>query len=127
MHCNEMATCVTSEAVQIHGAYAPLSTKELSGQTQLDKSTVSRTTATLVQRGLVARKVDTADQRLVVLRLTPRGKVLCDDVIRSILNWDRLLLEVLSERQLSVLRSILTQLPRRLEHLIENDSLRAMS
>jgi DNA-binding MarR family transcriptional regulator len=106
------------------GAYAPLSTKELSGRTQLDKSTVSRTTATLVQRGFVARKVDTADQRLVVLRLTPRGKALCDDVIRSIRKWDRLLLEVLSERQLSVLRGILTQLPQRLAHLIENDGLR---
>ena len=56
------------------GAYAPLSTKELSDRCQIDKSTVSRTTAALVQRGFVARKIDATDQRLVVLRLSARGR-----------------------------------------------------
>jgi DNA-binding MarR family transcriptional regulator len=109
------------------GAYAPLSTKELSDRCQIDKSTVSRTTAALVQRGFVARKIDATDQRLVVLRLSSRGRALCDNVVRSIRKWDDLLLEVLSERQLSVLRTVLTQLPRRLEQLIESDSLRTTS
>jgi DNA-binding MarR family transcriptional regulator len=106
------------------GAYAPLSTKELSDRCHIDKSTVSRTTAALVQRGFVARKVDATDQRMVVLRLTPRGRVLCDNVVQSIRKWDALLLEELSERQLSVLRSVLAHLPKRLAHLIENDDLR---
>jgi DNA-binding MarR family transcriptional regulator len=59
-----------------------------------------------------------------VLRLTPRGRVLCDNVVQSIRKWDALLLEELSERQLSVLRSVLAHLPKRLAHLIENDDLR---
>jgi len=109
------------------GAFAPLSTKQLSDHSQIDKSTVSRTTAALVQRGFVGRKVDATDQRLVVLRLTPRGRALCDNVIQSIQKWDALLLEVLSERQLSTLRSILTLLPPRLEQLIESDRLRTKS
>lgn len=109
------------------GAYAPLSTKQLSDRCQIDKSTVSRTTAALVHRGFVARKVDEADQRLVVLRLTSRGRILCDNVVQSIQKWDALLLEVLSGRQLSVLRSVLAQLPARLEQLIESDSLRTKS
>jgi DNA-binding MarR family transcriptional regulator len=106
------------------GAFAPLSTKQLSDHSAIDKSTVSRTTAALVQRGFVARKVDATDQRLVVLRLTQRGRTLCDNVVHSIQKWDALLLEALSERQLSVLRSVLTLLPPRLEQLIEGDKLR---
>jgi DNA-binding MarR family transcriptional regulator len=109
------------------GAFSPLSTKQLSDHSQIDKSTVSRTTASLVQRGFVARKVDATDQRLVVLRLSQRGRAVCDNVVQSIQKWDALLLEVLSERQLSTLRSILTQLPPRLEQLIESDSLRTKS
>jgi DNA-binding MarR family transcriptional regulator len=107
------------------GAFAPLSTKQLSDHSAIDKSTASRTTAALVQRGFVARKVDATDQRLVVLRLTQRGRTLCDTVVQSIQKWDALLLEALSDRQLSVLRSVLTLLPPRLEQLIESDSLRA--
>jgi DNA-binding MarR family transcriptional regulator len=109
------------------GAFAPLSTKQLSDHSQIDKSTVSRTTASLVQRGFVARKVDSTDQRLVVLRLSQRGRAVCDNVIQSIQQWDALLLEVLSERQLSTLRSVLALLPPRLEQLIESDGLRTKS
>jgi DNA-binding MarR family transcriptional regulator len=109
------------------GAFAPLSTKQLSGLSQIDKSTVSRTTASLAQRNLVARKVDNGDQRLVVLKLSPRGHTLCDIVARSIARWDDLLLQALSKQQLATLHNILKVLPDQLCDLVARDALRPIS
>jgi DNA-binding MarR family transcriptional regulator len=105
-------------------ALAPLSTKALSDQSQLDKSTVSRTTTTLVHRGLIARKVDEEDQRLIVLTMTAAGRTACQAIVRSLHRWDGDLLEVLSARQLAALREVLDVLPGRLAELVERDRFR---
>jgi len=54
--------------------------KELATDHALDPSTVSRTVASLVREGLVARTADPADGRASTLRLTDEGNTVLDEV-----------------------------------------------
>ncbi len=51
-----------------------LSLAELAGRTLTDQSSVSTVVGRLVERGLVVRKVSSADRRRAELRLTPAGR-----------------------------------------------------
>lgn len=56
---------------------------DLADALRLDKSTVSRTTDGLVERGLVRRNADPNDRRFVVLELTDRGRSQVDLIHRT--------------------------------------------
>lgn len=79
----------TGEILQAHGVsnqqwklisvldqIAPASAQEVTGWVTLDKSAVSRTVRSLMEQGLVSRKLMGADARIVHLMLSPRGKAL---------------------------------------------------
>ena len=57
-----------------------LSQTALAVRLRLEKSTVSRLAVQMVARGWLERNRDTADGRLVRLRLTPRGVALARDL-----------------------------------------------
>ncbi len=52
------------------------SVRDIHALVHLDKSVVSRAASRLEQAGLVKKQGDTADRRLIVLRLTPEGTAL---------------------------------------------------
>ncbi|MFN3279509.1 MAG: MarR family winged helix-turn-helix transcriptional regulator [Paracoccus hibiscisoli] len=52
------------------------SVRDIHTLVHLDKSVVSRAASRLEQAGLVEKQGDTADRRLIVLRLTPEGTAL---------------------------------------------------
>lgn len=53
--------------------HEPVRVSDLAGQLELDRSTVSRQVAEVVEQGLVARMGDTTDARASMLSLTPQG------------------------------------------------------
>ena len=55
-------------------------TKQLSENLKLDKSTLSRTVDGLKQLGFVKRGAHAHDRRFTILRLTSKGKVKCDSL-----------------------------------------------
>jgi DNA-binding MarR family transcriptional regulator len=62
-------------------AYAPLSLKELSHRTGMDKSYASRTVSGLIERGFITSERNDADARGVMLTLTNKGQVLYEKVM----------------------------------------------
>jgi DNA-binding MarR family transcriptional regulator len=60
---------------------APLSQQQLAERLRLDKSTVSRLTASLQRRGLISHVRDPANRRWSQLALTPLGQTAADELI----------------------------------------------
>ena len=57
-----------------------LTMSQLASRLRLDNSTLSRTIEGLVQRGLVERLREDQDRRLVRIRLTPEGDLVCRSI-----------------------------------------------
>jgi DNA-binding MarR family transcriptional regulator len=55
------------------GRYEPISPGSIAARTSVDADKVTRAVDRLVAKGFVARRVDAADRRRIVLRLTARG------------------------------------------------------
>jgi DNA-binding MarR family transcriptional regulator len=60
---------------------APLSQQQLAERLQLEKSSVSRLTANLQDRGLISRQRDPANRRWSQLTLTDRGRAVAEQLI----------------------------------------------
>jgi DNA-binding MarR family transcriptional regulator len=58
------------------GAHSPLTANEVSRLTRIDKAWVSRSLASMAERGLVVRGGHAEDSRIILLALTPKGRAL---------------------------------------------------
>lgn len=65
----------------------------------LDKSTTSRVVDPLVKRGLVARRLDSTDRRIVLVGLTATGKKLLSEIRACQLTSQRQILERIAAGQ----------------------------
>jgi DNA-binding MarR family transcriptional regulator len=78
--------------------------------TSLEQSTVSRTVAALHQRRLVSRTPGKDDARLVVVRLTAKGRMLTEKLIPHARNADRILTGGISQADVQQLRELFDKL-----------------
>ena len=69
--------------------YGELSQRELSRQTSIDPSTLSRLVASLVRRGLLTTRRDANDSRAVQVRLTAKGREATEELIPKALAYER--------------------------------------
>lgn len=78
-----------------------LTAGDLAERTSLDRVQVSRATGRLVARGLVARRADSGDRRVVRLALTAAGERLFADIADVARAWEQDLIKALglSERR----------------------------
>lgn len=81
--------------------------KELSDSLELDKSTLSRTIDGLVQSGHVIRAGHPSDRRFVRLRLTDKGREVCEH-IHKVCNdyYNNLLSEIPTEARRSIVEGV---------------------
>ena len=86
---------------------------EVTALTGLDKMTVSRALAALGRRGRVVRKVDAADKRRMLLRLSAEGERLYERIGTPAKQRERALFAGMDDAQQA-------QLGRTLDRLIEN-------
>lgn len=96
--------------IAVLGETPGLTSTEVTQRTLMDKPTVSRAAASLVDRGLLRRDVDREDRRRVPLSLTPEGQAIYDQVVPQAVEREKALLSVLSEEERSKLHELLTRL-----------------
>ena len=92
------------------GRYDDLSAREVAGRTAMDKVAVSRALARLIAAGRVRRLVAAHDKRQSVLRLTPLGWKVYDEVAPLALEHERRLLAHLDADEQRWLTRILEKL-----------------
>ena len=92
------------------GRYDGLSAREVAERTAMDKVAVSRALARLIDAGRVRRATATHDKRQSVLRLTPQGWKVYDEVAPLALEHERRLLAHLDADEQRWLMRILDKL-----------------
>jgi DNA-binding MarR family transcriptional regulator len=91
-------------------AQGPMKTGEVIADTTLDKMQVSRATARLEAKGLIARDSDPDDRRAHVLRATTQGRTLFRRIAPLAQAREAFLLEALDEEERRVLERAIDKL-----------------
>ncbi|MDD1783812.1 MarR family transcriptional regulator [Enterovibrio sp. ZSDZ35] len=99
------------------GARDGVISRDLAKETRLDKVKVSRILSRLEEKGLVERVVHEGDQRAAIVRLSDAGSTLYQLVVPKVLEWERAMLDGLSDAQYQVLYQALDALQVRSQEL----------
>ena len=100
--------------------YGELQAKEVARLTSMDKVRVSRGVATLMEQGLLARRVCGDDSRVTILSLNEAGKSLYRRIAPEALDWEQKLVAPLSKSEQQSLSRILDKLEIRLDELAQD-------
>ena len=92
------------------GGFAPVSSNEICLRTEMDKAKVSRAVTRLAAAGLLKRSPDPADQRLIRLTFTAKGRRVYDAIVPRALAMERELVAALKPREREVLEQALAKL-----------------
>lgn len=86
-------------ALEVIGRLGPCTMSELATFTSVDRTTLTRSVDQLLTSGLVERKKDPVDRRLVYVALTEAGQALQTRATAFVVNHGRYLLEGVSETE----------------------------
>ncbi len=93
--------------VIVHLAMAgKVSVREIYQRVDMDKSKVSRAASRLEAAGVISKKVNAQDKRLVELSLTPKGKRMMNRLAPMARDYEAQVLAVLSPEQRAALEEI---------------------
>jgi len=104
-----------ARVLAVLGAHRPVSSNAIVQHTTMDKATVSRAVTRLLRRGLLTRKPDPRDGRLLVLDFSARGRRAYAELARVAQQWEAWLTEDMPRSARSRLARELAQLTQRLE------------
>ena len=96
-----------------------ISVREIVQRVDMDKSKVSRAATNLEANGIIEKKVDPADRRLIEMQLTRKGKRLFAQIEPLALEFQNAVLEALSERERKQFRKSIDNLLSRLENGVD--------
>lgn len=96
--------------IAVLGEREGLTSTEVAQRTLMDKPTVSRAAASLIERGILERRIDTEDRRRAPMRLTEEGTAIYAAVIPMALESEQELLDALSEEEAATLHALLSRL-----------------
>lgn len=88
----------------------PLMPSELAVRAELNRSATSKAITTMVQKGLVERRVLPGNRRVAQLRLTPAGQDLYEQILPLVAQINRELMGSLSEAEIASLDSMLDRM-----------------
>ena len=103
------------------GVLAPRSLKDLSSALGLDKTQLSRTVSSLVDRGFVERKINPANNREVQISLTHDGTKTYRRLLAAGLAANDVLLAGFSDREISSLIGKIDELTTRARHTLRSE------
>jgi DNA-binding MarR family transcriptional regulator len=83
--------------------------------TSIEVSTVSRLVTRLVQLGLMARSRSTTSNREVVVRLTPKGKALFQELAPVAFELEKTATRGIAKKELAIARRVLSQMHENLQ------------
>ena len=109
----------------IISSFAPISSKDITRVTTLNKVAVSRTIAKLSGEGLIERVVSATDQRMQYLSLTRAGKQRHRKARENFGKWSDSLLDVLSPKEVRDLKQLLLKLRGRLGEITDDERARS--
>jgi DNA-binding MarR family transcriptional regulator len=90
----------------------PVTARDLARLVEVSRQTTSNTLRALEEDGLISRVRDRGDQRLVTIRLTPRGRSTAEESTRAQLVTEREWFAVLSRQERRQLAELLERLRR---------------
>ena len=96
--------------IAVLGERQGLTSTEVAQRTLMDKPTVSRAAASLIERGILERHIDRDDRRRAPMRLTDEGQAIYAAVIPRALDSERELLNALTSEEISTLHGLLSRL-----------------
>lgn len=96
--------------IAVLGEREGLTSTEVAQRTLMDKPTVSRAAASLIERGILERNIDRDDRRRAPMRLTDEGRAIYADVVPRAVASEQVLLDALSEDETATLHKLLSQL-----------------
>lgn len=92
------------------GRHHDIPAREVAERTAMDKVAVSRAIASLQAAGRIERQVRRDDRRHSMLRLSPAGRAIYDEVAPMALTYQRRLLEGLAPDERAALDRLLTRM-----------------
>ena len=108
--------------IELGGSHPePLTASEISTRTEIDKFTLSRLVASLVDEGLVTRQGGKEDKRKVDLSLTAAGMLLARKVKEHGIELTNDALGALTQSELLMLETLVAKLNDRMKDLIAAD------
>jgi DNA-binding MarR family transcriptional regulator len=102
-------------------SFAPISSKDITRVTTLNKVGVSRGIARLTAQGLIERAVSDSDNRMQYLSLTPAGRQRHRKARESFGRWSDSLLGVLGPDEVRQLKQVLMKLRARLGEITDEE------
>ncbi len=99
------------------GDHEPLTQRELTGMTLMDKVAVNRACKVLEERGLIARSPNAQDGRSHLLELTGDGRAMHGQIMPLAVNMTQRIMGVLSEDEQRQFRALLERVRGQVSHL----------
>ena len=96
--------------IAVLGEREGLTSTEVAQRTLMDKPTVSRAAATLIERGILERHIDRDDRRRAPMRLTDEGRAIYAAVIPRALASEQELLDAMNADEIATLHGLLSRL-----------------
>lgn len=103
------------------GGSGPLSFKTTYTKANLEKSNASRLAAQLLEKGLLEKREDPADQRSFYLALTPAGQKLYRELYADALGRNERWMAVLPKKQRTAFLSCLEMLTQHMRNLLQEE------
>ncbi|RED49894.1 MarR family winged helix-turn-helix transcriptional regulator [Aestuariispira insulae] len=101
----------------ILGRHAPLSSNQVADRGSMDKAKVSRAVARLLERDLISRETDPRDNRLLILKLSSKGRRIYAKISPLALGWEKALIGCLEPEEAEILDRIIDKLHRQVDQL----------
>lgn len=96
--------------IAVLGEREGLTSTEVAQRTLMDKPTVSRAAASLIERGILERQIDRDDRRRAPMRLSDEGQAIYAAVIPMALESEREFLNALTSEEAETLHTLLSRL-----------------
>lgn len=101
----------------ILGRHAPLSSNLIAERGRMDKAKVSRAVSRLLDAGMITRETDPRDNRLLILKLSTRGKRIYAKIAPLALAWEQELMDGLDDQDKKAINRILNKLSARIDDM----------
>ena len=92
------------------GRFEPMSSNQIAERGHMDKAKVSRAVASLLKSGLITRQTDPADHRMLILKMSAKGRKIYTEIAALAQNWEQEFLSHLSPEDIEVFSNNLKSL-----------------
>jgi DNA-binding MarR family transcriptional regulator len=87
-----------------------VSVRDIQRRVDMDKSKVSRAAAHLEETGLIKKRVNAQDRRLIKLALTPKGEKIFEQIVPLALDYETQFLSTLTRAEAASFRTMIERL-----------------